>query len=83
LRVNIYLFAYIKALNLLFNRRNTMAENKSNGKKPSPERLAALRNLPKDILDTLSHEEVNAFLHEDVWPNSLKDKLKDYIVTEQ
>jgi len=59
-----------------------MNENKSDGKKPSPERLAVLRNLPKEILDSLSQEEVNAFLHEDVWPDSLKHKLRDYIVEE-
>ncbi|MBN1847040.1 MAG: hypothetical protein JW932_00495 [Deltaproteobacteria bacterium] len=59
-----------------------MNENKSNGKKPSPERLAVLRSLPKEILETLSQEEINAILHDEVWPNSLQDKLKDYMVEE-
>jgi hypothetical protein len=61
---------------------NIMIQDKSNGKKPSAERLAVLRGLPKEILDNLSHEEVRAFLHEDVWPDSLKEKLKDYVVEE-
>ena len=46
---------------------------------PAPERLEALRNLPKDILETLSQDEVIAFLHEEMWPDSLREKLKDYI----
>jgi hypothetical protein len=59
-----------------------MIEDKSNGQKPSPEKLAVLRSLPKEILDTLSHDEIRAFLHDDVWPDSLRDKLKDYMVEE-
>ena len=59
-----------------------MVDNKSNGKKPQPERLAVLRSLPKEILDTLSQEEVHSILHDDVWPDSLQEKLKDYIVSE-
>jgi hypothetical protein len=59
-----------------------MNEDRSNVRRPAPERLEALRNLPKDILKTLSTEEVNAFLHDDVWPDSLQEKLKDYIVEE-
>ena len=54
----------------------------NSGKRPAPERLAALRNLPKEILNTLSQEEVNAFLHDEVWPDSLSDKLKEYIIEE-
>ena len=59
-----------------------MNEDHSKGRRPAPERLDVLRNLPKDIVDTLSPEEVNAFLHDDVWPDSLQEKLKDYIVKE-
>lgn len=50
--------------------------------RPAPERLAALRNLPKDILGTLTQDEINAFLHDEIWPDSLRDKLKNYIVEE-
>ena len=48
-------------------------------KKPAPERLEAMRKLPREILDTLTKEEVNAFLHEDTWPDSLREKLKDFL----
>lgn len=47
--------------------------------KPDPERIEVLRNLPKEILEQLSKEEVNAFLLEDEWPDSLRDKLKDFL----
>lgn len=51
-------------------------------KKADPERTAALRSLPLHIKEMLSPDEVNAFLHEEVWPDSLFEKLKDFIVEE-
>lgn len=47
---------------------------------PDPERMEVLRNLPAEITKTLTKEEVQAFLFEDKWPDSLKEKLKDYMV---
>ena len=47
---------------------------------PDPERMDVLRNLPAEITKNLTKEEIKAFLFEDKWPNSLKEKLKDYIV---
>ena len=44
--------------------------------------MEALRELPGDILKALSREEINAFLFDEVWPDSLKEKLKDYLVEE-
>ncbi len=44
-----------------------------------PERLEVLRQFPKDIIDKLTKEEIRAFLYEDIWPDSLKEKLKDYL----
>lgn len=46
---------------------------------PAPERLQALRNLPTEILKTLSLEELNAFLYDEEWPDSLRDKLNNYL----
>ena len=57
-----------------------MDGNKTKKKAPDPQRLRALQMLPKEILATLTKEEVAAFLEEDVWPESLREKLKDYIV---
>ncbi len=47
--------------------------------KPNPERMEALRNLPKEIVEQLSKEEVNAFLLDNEWPDSLREKLKDFL----
>lgn len=60
-----------------------MEEEKSLDQKPDPKRLAALRGLPKTIMESLTKEEVHAFLHEDDWPDSLREKLKDYLVDEE
>ncbi len=57
-------------------------ESKCNVRKPAPERLQALRSLPADIVKSFSKEEMNAFLFEDDWPDSLQEKLKDYMVEE-
>ncbi len=59
-----------------------MGEEKTSPKKPDPGKLAALKGLPMGIVDSFSKEELHAFLYEDVWPDSLQEKLKDYIVEE-
>ena len=57
-----------------------MDEHRKNEKKPDPARVTALQSLPKEIMASLTKEEVTAFLEKDVWPESLKAKLKDYLV---
>lgn len=47
---------------------------------PRPGRVEALRELPADIMRSLTKEEVMAFLFEEEWPDSLKNKLRDYVV---
>jgi hypothetical protein len=51
-------------------------------RKPDPQRMKVLRSLPMEIKQSLTKEEADAFLYEEVWPDSLKDKLKDYIIEE-
>jgi hypothetical protein len=63
--------------------RKMMEEEKSQDQKPDPKRLAVLRDLPKTVIESLTREEVNAFLHADDWPDSLREKLKDYLVDEE
>ncbi len=59
-----------------------MGEKKNYGKEPKPDRMEALRELPMDIIRALTKKEINAFLFDDVWPDSLSHKLKDYLVEE-
>jgi hypothetical protein len=47
------------------------------------QRLEAFRKLPADTVKLLTKEEVKAFLHDDEWPESLREKLKGYLVDEQ
>jgi hypothetical protein len=56
---------------------NEVQEGKS---EPIQGRMEALRELSGDVLRRLSKEEINAFLFDEVWPDSLKEKLRDYIV---
>lgn len=48
--------------------------------KPDPERMAILRSLPIEIKEQISGEEAQAFLYNEDLPDSLLEKLKDYLV---
>jgi hypothetical protein len=45
-------------------RRNIMAGEESLDKKSDSKRLGALRRLPKEVMESLTKEEVRAFLEE-------------------
>lgn len=57
-------------------------ENGPPKREPDPERLLALKSLPPEIMKRLTKEEVEAFLFEEVWPETLRDKLMDYLIEE-
>ena len=57
-----------------------MDERKNRGKEPLPGRIEALRELPGKVLRTLTKPEINAFLYDEVWPDSLGEKLQNYLV---
>jgi hypothetical protein len=50
--------------------------------KPDPERMAILRSLPIEIKQQITGEEAQAFLYKEALPDSLMEKLKNYIVPE-
>ena len=50
--------------------------------KPDPERMAVLRSLPLEIKEQITGEEAQAFMYKEELPDSLLEKLKDYIVPE-
>ena len=50
--------------------------------KPDPERMALLRALPIEIKEQISGEEAQAFLYNEELPDSMMEKLKDYLVPE-
>lgn len=49
-------------------------------KKPDPERMAILRSLPVEVKQQITGEEAQAFLYKEELPDSLLEKLKDYLV---
>lgn len=57
-------------------------ENDSAKPRIDPAKMQVLRDLPIEIKQQLTREEVDAFLHDEVWPDSLREKLKDYLVDE-
>lgn len=51
--------------------------------KPDPQRVAILRSLPLEVKEQLTGEEAEAFMYNRELPESLLEKLKDYLVEEQ
>ena len=56
-----------------------MSDEKSKKNDPIPGRMEVLRELPAEIMKRFTKEEVRAFLFKEVWPESLAEKLKDYL----
>lgn len=44
--------------------------------------MAVLRGLPVEVKETITGEEAQAFLYGEPLPDSLVEKLKDYIVVD-
>ena len=47
--------------------------------KPDPQRMAILRALPLAIKEQITGEEAQAFLYNKELPDTLLEKLKDYL----
>ncbi|MCK5541831.1 MAG: hypothetical protein KAI40_03995 [Desulfobacterales bacterium] len=56
-------------------------QNEKKGKKIDPERKQAFDSLPPNIKQRLTDEEKELFLNSEEWPDSLFDKLKEFITT--
>ena len=51
--------------------------------KPDPERKEALESLPPHIRDHLTEEEVELFLYSEEWPDSLFEKMNEFIIKDR
>ena len=49
---------------------------------PNPERVAFLRHLPLQVKETITGEEAHQFMFEEEIPESLFEKIKDYMEEE-
>ncbi len=61
-----------------------MAKNKKSKKEKStidPEREMALNSLPPNVRTSLTDEEIELFLHAEVWPDELFEKLKEFMTS--
>ncbi|MFC1862993.1 hypothetical protein ACFL1Z_03465 [Thermodesulfobacteriota bacterium] len=59
-----------------------MAGENGNKREPIPERVSIIRRFPKEILESLTKEDLNAILYDEKLSASLGEKLKDYLVEE-
>jgi sRNA-binding carbon storage regulator CsrA len=59
-----------------------MSDLKKRTEKPDPERVAILRSLPLEIKQQITGEEAEAFMYNEELPDSLIEKLKDYLVAD-
>jgi hypothetical protein len=50
--------------------------------KPDPRRVAVLRSLPLEIKEQITGEEAEAFMFNRELPDSLLEKLKEYLTEE-
>lgn len=57
-----------------------MSSSADTKEKPDPERVAVLRSLPLSVKEKITGEEAAAFMYNRPLPDSLLEKLKDYIV---
>ncbi|MBI5559095.1 MAG: hypothetical protein HY885_15825 [Deltaproteobacteria bacterium] len=60
-----------------------MQQEEPRKQKPDPERMAILRSLPLEIKQQITGEEAQAFLYKEELPESLLEKLKDYLVEDK
>jgi len=60
-----------------------MEKNSQRKEKPDPERMAVLRSLPLEIKQQITGDEARAFLYKEDLPESLLEKLKDFLVEEE
>lgn len=56
--------------------------SKKNKKSEAFERKEAFKSLPENIKQTLTEEEVDTFLNKEQWPETLFEKLKEFIVND-
>jgi hypothetical protein len=54
----------------------------SHNRKPDPERVTFLRSLPLEVKERITGEEAETFMFENEIPESLFEKIKDFIKEE-
>jgi hypothetical protein len=59
-----------------------MVDKEDPKREPDEKRLEAFRRLPVEVLEKFTREEIKAFLYDDEWPDSLGEKLRDYLTDE-
>lgn len=58
-----------------------MAKKKKAEKTIDPEREMSFKSLPPNIRKSLTDEEVEMFLHSEVWSEELVNKMKEFLTS--
>lgn len=58
-----------------------MAKKNNDKKKIDPEREMSFKSLPPNVRNELTEEEIEMFLHDEVWSEELFDKLKEFLTS--
>jgi len=59
-----------------------MTDTDKNRRKPVPDRVAFLRSLPVEVKEQITGDEAEAFMFATEIPQSLYEKIKEYITEE-
>jgi hypothetical protein len=51
--------------------------------KPDPQRVKILRSLPLEVKEQITGEEAESFMYNRELPDSLLEKIKDYLVEDE
>ncbi|SMC36299.1 hypothetical protein SAMN02746065_10199 [Desulfocicer vacuolatum DSM 3385] len=62
---------------------NQKEKGKKGKKKADPQRRMALESLPPHLRDHMTPEEVELFLYAEVWPETLMEKMEEFIIPQE
>jgi len=60
--------------------KNQKEKGNKGKKKVDPQRRMALESLPPHLRDHMTPEEVELFLHAEEWPDTLMEKMEEFIL---
>ncbi len=58
-----------------------MVKKKNEKSKIDPEREMSLKSLPPNVRNDLTEDEIEMFLHAEVWSEELFEKLKEFLTS--
>ena len=63
--------------------KNQKKKGNKGTKKVDPQRRMALESLPPHLREQMTPEEVELFLHAEEWPETLMEKMEEFILPQE